>query len=329
MFTRPLLSAIDRVCAFFDSYVDEYGLVSGFDYQQWQYVDWTKEWLPTAEFHDNGVPVAGRATNRYTFHTLLYVYALQHTAKLARWLGRDYAASEYEIKALRLSEAVRSHCYNGTHFLDTTVDACSTQVPCRSEHVQVFAILTGTAPPEEYRRLLADALDPSQGFSNCSYVMRFYTFRALSLSGMYEERWEESWTPWRTMLAENLSTWQEDATGLRSDCHAWGSIPLYEFPVEVAGLSPLQPGWTEVRWAPRTRLMDKVKASVPMGKSNVGVVEWGGDTATLILQQPVRLIVVLSDGVEEDRGLVAFAEVKLWYRPSACIVKELQWCRQS
>lgn len=61
--------------------------------------------------------------------------------------------------------------------------------------------------------------------------MQFYALRAFAIvgDGVYEEMRAQVWNPWRRMLRNNLTTWEEDDVRQRSECHAWGSVPIYEF----------------------------------------------------------------------------------------------------
>jgi len=38
----------------------------------------------------------------------------------------------------------------------------------------------------------------------------------------------------------------ENATDARSDCHAWGSLILYEVPAVMLGVRPAKPGYAAV-----------------------------------------------------------------------------------
>jgi len=60
----------------------------------------------------------------------------------------------------------------------------------------------------------------------------------------------------------NLTTWVEDAITERSDCHAWGAVPLYEFPHELLGVQPLKPGFTSIRIAPQPGPLTWAEGSV-------------------------------------------------------------------
>ncbi|KAL4947659.1 hypothetical protein BDW69DRAFT_204185 [Aspergillus filifer] len=307
-FTRGFLPRIDGVLEFFNDHVDESGLVSGLPEDVWQYVDWVTSWGATGEHPDKGVPTAGRKTNRHTYFSLLYVYVLQRAAQLVRDVGRPGYAEEYLSRAESVQEAVRKHCYDGSFFTDSTVDQSGEDG--YSQHAQVFAIISGTAHPSDSARLLTESFSNPR-FSKCSYMMRFYAFRAFSLAGdeMYEDFWKTAWDPYRKMLKQNLSTWEEDDVRQRSDCHAWGSVPLYEYCVELAGLQPLSPGWKRVLFKPRLGLSEGVKARVALGKDNVGSVEWttrgdGRKEVRLGLERAVEVVSLLPGGEEVEHGVV-------------------------
>jgi hypothetical protein len=307
-YTRGFIPRIDGVLDFFDAHIDELGLVSGLPDVVWQYVDWVTTWGAADEHPDKGVPTSGRKSNRHTYFSLLYGYVLQKTARLVRALSRPGHATEYEERATSVLQAVRTHCWDGEFFTDSTADIADEQA--YSQHCQVFAVLAGIVDTSESTRILTASLtDPR--FSKCSYMMRFYAFRALSLAGpgVYESFWESMWAPWRGMLANNLSTWEEDDVRQRSDCHAWGSVPIYEYCTEVAGFQPLEPGWSKVLFKPRLSLAKTLEAKVALGSDNVATVSWkssgeGQKVVELRLEKPVEVLVQYPSGDRQEYGVV-------------------------
>ncbi|KAH8680264.1 Six-hairpin glycosidase-like protein [Ilyonectria robusta] len=308
-YARSFLPRIDGVLEFFDAHVDSLGLVSNLPEDVWQYVDWVTTWGATDEHPDKGVPTSGRKSNRHTYFSMLYAYTLQQVAGLLRAVGRPGNAEEYESRAASLLSAIRTHCYDGRFFTDSTADIADDLA--YSQHCQVFAILCGAALPEDRARLVTEAFAKPH-FSKCSYMMQFYALRAFSLAGddVYEAYWAHVWDPWRKMLANNLSTWEEDDVRQRSDCHAWGSVPVYEYCTELAGIRSLAPGFQRVLFKPRLRLSESVSAKVAMGRDNLATVSWktgAGGVVSVVLQleRAVEVTSQLPGGKEEDHGVIS------------------------
>ncbi|KAE9379664.1 glycoside hydrolase family 78 protein [Stipitochalara longipes BDJ] len=317
-YARSFLPRIDGVLDFFESHIDDLGLVSGMPEDVWQYVDWVTTWGATDEHPDKGVPTSGRKSNRHTYFSMLYVIVLKQAAKLVRDVGRPGHASEYEARAEGIVQAIQTHCFDGKFFTDSTADIADPLA--YSQHCQVFGVLCGAAAPSDRARLLTESFTECQ-FSKCSYVMKFYALRAFSLAGddVYEAFWAHVWDPWRAMLANNLSTWEEDDVRQRSDCHAWGSVPVYEYCTELAGIRPTAPGSSRVLFKPRVRLSNAVEAKVALGKDNLATVSWntgpGGEKhIELLLEKAVEVTSQLPGGKEEVHGEVHRLVLK--YLPS-------------
>ncbi|KAK8869488.1 hypothetical protein IAR55_000053 [Kwoniella newhampshirensis] len=316
-YTKSFVPKIDGVFEFFDRHVDELGLVSGISEDVWQYVDWVTTWHATDDHPDKGVPRSGRKSNRHTYLSMLYAYVLKQAAQLLRQVGRPGNADEYESRAESLIKAIKTHCYDGQFFTDSTADIAQGDELAYSQHCQVFAVLCGAADPSDSARLLRDAFtaEPKlkHSFSKCSYVMMFYALRAFSKAGdeVYDSFYPTVWNPWKKMLENNLTTWEEDDVRQRSDCHAWGSVPIYEFCTEVAGVTPLAPGWTKVMFKPRLRLCEELEeAKIALGKDQVATVCWkkgkkdGQKKVKISFKEEVELVSVLPGGQQVEHGTV-------------------------
>lgn len=307
-YSRSFIPRIDGVLDFFESHIDEYGLVSGISEDVWQYVDWVTTWGATDEHPDKGVPTSGRNSNRHTYFSMLYAYVLRQAARLVRDVGRPGNADEYDSRAEALVSAIRKNCYDGQFFTDSTADVANKNA--YSQHCQVFAVLCGAALPEDRECILLGSFGNPR-FSKCSYVMRFYLLRALAMAGdkVYEGLWNEIWAPWRNMLANNLSTWEEDDVRQRSDCHAWGSVPIYEYCTEVAGISPIASGCSKVLFKPRLHLTGAMQAKVALGHDNLANISWitdsdGVTNVELALKKATHVVVQLPGQHLMDRGLI-------------------------
>ncbi|MBR1741428.1 MAG: hypothetical protein IJ733_06070, partial [Lachnospiraceae bacterium] len=213
------LPLVEGILDFFHRHLDARGLVmrvggvndgKGF----WSFIDWTKEWDAA-----NGVPKAV-FYGPVTMESFLYLYGLLMAKELFRFAERE---EMFEERAEKLKEALRSFCMDEEGvFLD------GPGIRMYSQHCQVFAVLTDTVSIKEGAGLLRKTLEEKDRFSQCSVAMRFYLFRALEKCGLYDLT-KELWKPWRKMIGQNLTTCAEDELGGRSDCHAWGSLFLYEF----------------------------------------------------------------------------------------------------
>ena len=62
----------------------------------------------------------------------------------------------------------------------------------------------------------------------CSFVQKYYLFRALEMTGLYEKG-EALWSAWQEFIDLHCSTFPETPFDPRSDCHAWSALPLLEF----------------------------------------------------------------------------------------------------
>ncbi|PKX90732.1 putative rhamnosidase B [Aspergillus novofumigatus IBT 16806] len=275
-YARSFLPRIDGVLEFFHAHIDSLGLVSNLPDDVWQYVDWVTNWGATDAHPDKGVPTSGRKSNRHTFFSLLYAYVLKQTALL-----------------------LHDHCYDGRFFTDSTADVADGDA--YSQHCQVFAVLSGAVAESDRVRLLTESFADAS-FAKCSYVMQFYALRAFSLAGdeAYEAYWGRVWDPWRRMLECNLTTWEEDDVRQRSDCHAWGSVPIYEYCTELAGVRIDAPGARRVLFKPRLR--------VAVGRENVATVRWetvdGEKRVELRFESPVDVVSQLPGRERVEHGVV-------------------------
>ena len=305
-FTRAFLPLIDGVLEYFACHVDDLGLVSGIEPDIWQYVDWVASWPASPTGVDKGVPPSGRATNRHTFFSMLYVHALREAASLLRGVGRTGLVDEYLARAEAVSRAVRQHCFDGELFTDSTRDIADDGA--YSWHCQSFAVLAGIVEGGSAKRLLEEGLRRQDRLSKCSYAMKFYEYRAFAQAGLYHLQYPTLLDPWRKMLADNMSTWAEDDVRQRSDCHAWSAVPLYECLAETTGLYPLEPGCTKIRFAPRLELKEALSATVCLGKDIVASVGWTSQgravEVVLELNRPVAVVSILPGGEAVSHGPV-------------------------
>ena len=272
---RQYLPTVERILQFFRSHrtqsglVDKVGGVNG-EAENWSFIDWAAKWMPTT-----GMPTVG-LYGPLTMESLLYLYGLQKAAGLADWIGEKKLAEAWREDAEVLLEAIRRECMAD--------DGMLTDGPGRSErsqHAQVFGVLTGVLTEEEGRRnLLATVEDRS--IAQCTVAMCFYLFRALEKTGLYEYT-DRYWNIWRDMVSNGCSTCVEAADYSRSECHAWGALALYELPSAILGVRPAAPGYEKIEVHPVPGVLMSAFGTVhtPRGGLNVA---WKKTEAGIHLQ---------------------------------------------
>jgi hypothetical protein len=233
---------IEKILNFFRTHINDMGLVENLgglhkDNKYWSFIDWTPEWQQT-----EGVPTAIK-DGPLTMESLLFIYGLQHAQKIAHFLNKISDEREFIELSESVKEAVNKYCYRDGLYRDgpTNNNVCV--------HTQVFAILGDVVTNvKSAQKLLYDTVSNS-AYPQCSVSMSYYLFRAFEKVGIYNET-SKLWAPWRKMLHDNLTTCVENYTDQRSDCHAWGSIALYELPIVMLGIHPTAPGFKSARINP-------------------------------------------------------------------------------
>jgi len=228
---------IDAVLDWFDRRIGDDGLVGAAPRAYWSYVDWVKEWEAT-----RGVP---SEEGPLTVYNLMYADALEKAAVINERTGRPETAAEYRERAEKIAAAVHEKCWSPERGLYRDGPGLALY----SQHAQIWAILTGVVSGDDAGRLAERILDDSS-LLQVSYSMAFFLFRVLSEAGKYELSFK-LWDRWRDQIDLHLTTWLEDPVSQRSDCHAWGSVPLYEFTSEILGVKPGVVGYDVIRIEPK------------------------------------------------------------------------------
>ncbi|TGO35970.1 hypothetical protein BHYA_0139g00170 [Botrytis hyacinthi] len=150
------------------------------------------------------------------------------------------------------------------------------------------------------------------GLAKTSFAMSFYMFRAVAKAGIYEEVWEELLGPWKKMLDQNLTTWAESESMVRSDCHGWSATPMYEIVREIVGIRyPTiedSDGCLTPVIKPRCDLVKKMKGTfVVTGGGSVDV-SWDDSGMVKVLSSSDMRVQMVLKGVTHDTKLLKGVE---------------------
>ena len=263
-FLRRHMEAVDQVLGFYGRHIDSRGLLGkigdvNLKSRYWSFIDWAEQWNDTA-----GMPPAG-LSGPITMESLLYILGLQRAAELSAYVGEKDRSAEYQARARGIQEAVLKYCVSKDGMVQD-----GPSVDQYSQHCQVFAVLTHTITSQQGKQnLLRTILEPDN-YAQCTVAMRYYLFRALEMTDLYA--WTDKyWETWRTMLRNHATTCIEGEAYSRSECHAWGSLILYELPAIVLGVRPAAPGFEEVQIQPVPGYLTEAAGMVETPKGQVHV----------------------------------------------------------
>lgn len=285
-FTERFIGRIDAVLSYFKDRLSPDGFVISphDDGIVWNFVDWTAQWRTS-----RGVPDLGpRRAN--TIATFMYIAALRSASEIARFCNRPSLSDEYaDLADLLARQMAESPAWDGKtgYFRDSD---CGTP---QSVHAQVWAVLSGVVRGGTATDLLMRATAEKE-LASCSYAATLDLFDALRQAGADQR---VDWSPWEDMLAANLTTWAEDTVSQRSDCHAWGSVPLQHFPRYILGVSPTAPGFTTASINPAPSSLDWAEGSVPTPHGPV-TIHWkraAAGSRSVTVSAPAGMLLQLPD----------------------------------
>jgi hypothetical protein len=249
----------------------------------WLFMDWVPAW------HMGWPPAAQDGVSALV--NFQYLLTLQKAAELEEIAGHPQLAGLHRERASRLSKSIERVFWNESRCLFADDPAHEHW----SQHAQIFAVLTGLRPPDH----AAPWADPagSTDLAQATIYFQHYLF------DVYHRMGRGDWIHkklefWKQLVRSGLMAPVEGPEPSRSDCHAWGSHPLFHVHASLAGIRPAAPGFSIVRIAPqpgplawiesdvphpngmirlRAKFSDKsVEASVELPPDTTGVFVWNG-----------------------------------------------------
>ena len=103
------------------------------------------------------------------------------------------------------------------------------------------------------------------------------------------------------MIENACTTWCEDPVFQRSECHAWSSVPSYEFSQMILGVLPTASGYKKVRIKPTLLDLTYAKGRVPTPFGYIDI-DWKIQNGKFTLQvksnEKTDMQIVLPSGKE-------------------------------
>ncbi len=265
-FVKAQLAGTRTVLDWFMSKQRQDGLIGQIPW--WPFVDWGKDFafgMPPRD--ENGGS---------SIITLQYVEALRYAIELESQFGDQIRTQRYREAEGRATSAIRKLCWNDTYGLISDTPAQNHF----SQHANILGVWLDVIPREKQQQVLNNILSTSDpGFASsgpvpamtaATYYFRFYLARALDhadLGGRYLDLLK----PWHDMVNLGLTTWAEQPEPTRSDSHAWGAHPNFDFLTIVAGIHAKAPGFSKVSIEPHLGELHHVSAAMPTPAGTIEV----------------------------------------------------------
>ena len=230
----------------FEPYLNGDGLLENLP--GWPFMDWVPGWKV-------GDAPEGRGLS--ALNNLLYIYALQKSAGVEDGLGEPLLAQRLRAKAAKTAAAVRAKFWDEGRGLIADTAAHNEF----SEHGQCLALLTDTLTGAQAKRCFEQLLT-APDLKRTTIYFSFYlleTFQKFGRGDLIVDRMSF----WKDLVKQGLKTPVEAPGDTRSDCHAWGSHPLFHLHASVAGIRPASTGFRTVRIAPQPGKLPKIISHTP------------------------------------------------------------------
>ena len=266
--------------------------VLGSEAPGWSFLDWAPEW-------PGGVAPTGE-DGRSASVNMLLVRGFRDAALVERAVGEELMALRYEAVADKVARRVRELFWTPSRHLF----AEDTGWKRYSKHAQCLAILSGTVTdPGEIESCLRGAFADEQEAAT-PYFLHYILEMCAQVrrpAPAVAPRIVSRLATWEGFVGLGLRTPVDKLDSSRSDCHGWGSHPLYHLHATVAGVRPASPGfrsvslrpildmpygrvrcktphprgWIETSW---TRTADGIDYRVALPYGTPGRLEWAGTT---------------------------------------------------
>jgi alpha-L-rhamnosidase len=201
----------------------------------WSFVDWVPEW-------DNGIAPDG--TGLSSINNLFFVMALRASAMLEREFGDPLLAQRDERDGNRVSQKIIELFWDEERGLL----ADDLDHEHFSEHGQALSLLNNLFEGKQEQDLFQNLIT-QRNLSRTTIYFSFYlfeTFQKYNRGDLIISKFNF----WKETVDNGLKTPIEAPEPTRSDCHAWGSHPLFHYFASIAGIRPAAPGFKKIMISP-------------------------------------------------------------------------------
>lgn len=214
-FIRKYLHIADGIMEWFTSRLDGY-MVPRSNF--WDFIDWS-------DGYENGQISEKEPMAVYS---LMLAYTLEKADEMHKMIGENI--SSYGVLAKKIKKEVKQKCFDK----ETGLYANSPSKKNFAQHQQIWAVLCGLEKGDKAKQILINSMNLTCK-STSSYM--FFLFRALEKAGIYEMS-EKCMNSLRSLVDLGCTTtpeWIDE--DVRSECHAWSAVAIYEFTAKILGVT--------------------------------------------------------------------------------------------
>lgn len=214
----------------------------------WSFIDW----IGDLSFVNNPGPNESGSS----IVNLLFLNALNCAAELEEAFGENHLAEYNREWADELAKSIKKTFWNEElKLFDDYPDKKDF-----SEHAQCLALLSGHFP--EIEKQCFESLITTEGLTPTTVYFSHYlldTFAKFGRGDLILKKFDF----WKDMVKMGFKTPVETPEPSRSDCHAWGSHPLFHMHASIAGIRPASPGFEKILISPNPGDLTELKSSIP------------------------------------------------------------------
>ncbi len=248
-FIRGLLPGLRAQLEQFRALADRRMLLTGLP--GWSFVDWVKApgwdfaYPPDGEFGMSGIC------------NLQFLLTLRSAREIEAAYGDPFFAESYRVWAEKLADSIREVFWDRERraFADDPAHQCF------SEHAQCLALLSDCFEPD-----LAEAcfrsLVTRDDLARTTIYFSFYLLETFYRRGRGDLLLQRLGF-WKDLVRLGLKAPVEQPEPTRSDCHAWGSHPLFHMHASLCGVRPDAAGFRSVRVAPQPGGLRHLRCRTP------------------------------------------------------------------
>lgn len=284
-FIKQYLPVAHGIIDWFVKRLDEY-MVSRSNL--WDFIDWAEEYDKETGMIPSKEPIA--------VYSLMLSYTLEKLSEMHDMLG--YNTENYIVLSYKIKNAVKTRCYDE----EKGLYADSPEKTHYAQHTQIWAVLCELEREDAAKKLLKKATNLK---CKASLAYTFFLFRAFEQVDMYEVV-NEYMDSFRELVKLGCTTTPEIlGEDVRSECHAWSAVAIYEFTAKVLGVT-YRDGCINIKPYVKGRNFAKGKVATPVGDVYVDWTIYDGEFKINVkLPERIRATLTMPDGqiIEVQSGV--------------------------